>query len=90
MGYSHYWFQEHGAIGEFAWSRICSDVEKLVTASQIGLAATLNGSTPPIIDAEQIAFNGSPESEGYEDFVMRRVPKDELISVKRPACLMTK
>ena len=44
---------------------------------KIGLAATLNGNTPPIIDAEQIVFNGSPESEGYEDFEMHRVPENE-------------
>lgn len=77
MGYTHYWFQKHGVVEELAWRRLCSDVEKLVAASEIGLSATLNGSAPPIIDAEQIVFNGSPEFEGYEDFEMHRVPKDE-------------
>ncbi len=53
MGYSHYWFQEHGAIEEPVWRRICNDVEKLIDACQVRLSATVNGSAPPIVDAER-------------------------------------
>ncbi len=82
MGYSHYWFQEHGAIEEPVWRRICNDVEKLIDACQVRLSATVNGSAPPIVDAEQIVFNGSPESEGYEAFAMHRVPKNHFYFCK--------
>jgi len=75
MGYTHYWMQ-HGDIDqELVWPTICQDVRKILLVSPVPLAKTLNANSLPLIDDNEIVFNGKSDKEGAEDFVFQRTPK---------------
>ena len=76
MGYSHYWFQEHGAIDQATWNRICIDVRKLITACPLRLSEQMGEARPPLISAESIVFNGFGDLDGHEPFKLDRVPNE--------------
>lgn len=71
MGYTHYFGQNRGATIE-EWSAITADVKKLVEKGGVPLWSEYDEpGTAPVIDADQILFNGCAE-DGHETFYLQR------------------
>lgn len=70
MGFTHHWYQEHGAIPPEAWADITVDVRRLFRASPVALRGSLP-SDPPQLDAFSITLNGVP---GGQLFKLQRNP----------------
>lgn len=72
MGYTHYWTLER-TITQPEMTRIATDINAIVLASEIPLAYEYDEPTrPPHIDGDYIRFNGVG-NDGHETFMLESI-----------------
>jgi hypothetical protein len=75
MGYTHYW-RQNKSIPSDRWQKIADDAFKLISAAPCKLAYEEDDPEPPYVGSYVIRFNGTPDPDGHETFILERVPSD--------------
>ncbi len=78
MGYTHYWDTSRRFTDE-EWKAIQTNARKILRVAQedwgIALSEEFDINRTPIVDADQIRFNGYAD-EGHETFLITRAPTE--------------
>ncbi len=75
MGYTHYWYQ-CAPIRGADWLKIKSDTVKLIEAAPCKLAFEEGDPDPPRVSDAMIRFNGTPDPDGHETFLLEPFPRN--------------
>lgn len=78
MGYTHYWSQNHD-VTEADWTEFSEGAARLVALVKASGVALKDGGGErgkPVINADEVAFNGAGE-EAYETFRIERIIDEE-------------
>jgi len=54
----------------------------IFAACPLELVEGINKNEPPLVDADKISLNGLTIYDGYEDFVLLRIPDEGILSCK--------
>jgi len=84
MGYTHYYYQKK-SLTQKQWENVCIETFQILDyckGKKIKLAFEYDNPAPPLVNNDQIRFNGVKD-EGHETFIfLKKKPEEKICSDK--------